>query len=200
MTDGRRHECGAERNAVRGWLRVKPSADRYIVRDAKVSRTRASRPPRTARRRWTLRYRVHGQQRRLKLRRLPSSARLAKARTRRPAAELRKVDGWHRPARPSDRRRSGRRRAGANATTIEASVPSPTSSGTRSRTGTYLARTTSAMLAQRSPAGAGRAARSVESHAPRLAECSCRRSRIGAAPIYANRIARAPLASVSLRR
>jgi integrase len=67
-----------------------PRADRYIVRDAKVSGLELRIHPDGVKT-WSLRYRVSGQQRRLKLGEYPRLT-LAKARSR-ATAELRKIDG-----------------------------------------------------------------------------------------------------------
>jgi integrase len=68
---------------------LKPRADRYIVRDAKVAGLELRVHP-DGTKVWTLRYRIHGEQRRLKLGAL-SRLSLAKARAR-AQQELRKVD------------------------------------------------------------------------------------------------------------
>jgi len=69
---------------------LKPRADRYIVRDAKVSGLELRVSPDGAKS-WSLRYRINGQQRRLKLGEY-SRVSLAKARAH-ANRELRKVDG-----------------------------------------------------------------------------------------------------------
>ena len=69
---------------------LKPRGERYIVRDGKVSGLELRVSP-DGEKIWSLRYRVHGQRRRLKLGEFPRLS-LAKARIQ-ANAELRKVDG-----------------------------------------------------------------------------------------------------------